>query len=216
MAASVGALRHGDRAAREVSARIGGLFATTAALTALGAKQRADGMLALVGTVDLWAYAAASSASAGSTVLVPDDSPTTGRWLKVSKPKNLFSFTVAADGAASTTTAETLLGELMPIASNISKIYILPEGTATASDSVYATITIATRNSAGGGATTIVAVTTKVTGSGGTGDWAKWTQIDVGTLASSAVAAYGIMTYAIAKASTGTQLPQFRIVVELA
>lgn len=129
----------------------------------------------------------------------------------------ILSFTIGGDAAANTTTAETLLGMVGQTALTISKVLILPENTATASDTLYATITIATRDSAGGGATTIVAPTTKTSGaSGGTGNWAKWTAIDVGTLASAAVAANGILTYAIAKASTGTQLPQFRIIFILA
>jgi len=82
MASSRGALRYGDRAAREVSERIAGDFATTAALQAVGPKYRADGMMATVGTT-IWQFNLASTASAGATVLVPSDSPTAGRWLSL-------------------------------------------------------------------------------------------------------------------------------------
>jgi hypothetical protein len=80
MAASKGALRHGDRAAREVSERIAGNFASTTAMAAITPKFRADGMIATVG-LTVWLFDIASTASASATVIVPADSPTAGRWL---------------------------------------------------------------------------------------------------------------------------------------
>jgi hypothetical protein len=82
MAVSKGALRYGDRAAREVSERIAGNFASTTAMAALVPKQRADGMLATVGQT-AWQFDITSTASAGATVIVPADSPTAGRWLQL-------------------------------------------------------------------------------------------------------------------------------------
>jgi hypothetical protein len=75
-------LQYGDRAAREVSARFGGTYANAAAITALVATDRANGMIvANLATQMLWVYDAASVAVAGVGVLVPDDAPAAGRWL---------------------------------------------------------------------------------------------------------------------------------------
>lgn len=75
-------LQYGDRAAREVSARFGGTYADAAAITAIGATDRANGMVVVnLATQLSWIYDAASVAVAGPGVLVPDDTPATGRWL---------------------------------------------------------------------------------------------------------------------------------------
>lgn len=74
-----GLLPFGNAEAREVSKRVGGVFADTAALKALPVRQRADGMVAVVKPAQLWVFDASSSAGASATVLVPDAG--TGRWL---------------------------------------------------------------------------------------------------------------------------------------
>lgn len=75
-------LQYGDRAAREVSARFGGTYANAAAITALVAGDRENGMVVVnLATQMLWVYSAASADLAGPGVLVPDDTPATGRWL---------------------------------------------------------------------------------------------------------------------------------------
>lgn len=74
-----GAINYGDAAAREVSERVGGVFADDAALKALAPNQRVNGMLCVVEPASLWIFDASSSASAGATVLVPDSG--TGRWV---------------------------------------------------------------------------------------------------------------------------------------
>jgi hypothetical protein len=75
-------LQYGDRAAREVSARFGGTYADAAAITALVAADRANGMIvANLDTQMLWMYDADSADVAGAGVLVPDDTPAAGRWL---------------------------------------------------------------------------------------------------------------------------------------
>jgi hypothetical protein len=79
---STGLLEVGDDAGRAVSARVAGTFATTAALKALAADRRIDGMLAAtLADNRTWMFVAASSASAADGVLVPDAG--TGRWLAV-------------------------------------------------------------------------------------------------------------------------------------
>lgn len=75
-------LQHGDRAAREVSMRVGGTYANAAAITALVAGDRVNGMIVMnLATQMAWVYDAASAAVAGAGVLVPDDAPAAGRWL---------------------------------------------------------------------------------------------------------------------------------------
>lgn len=79
---STGAIRHGDRTAREVSLRDGGECATTAAVQAIGPAERAHGMKVMkMDTQMLWVYDSASAAGAGPSVIVPTDAPATGRWL---------------------------------------------------------------------------------------------------------------------------------------
>jgi hypothetical protein len=74
-----GQVNYGDSIARELSARFGGVFATTAALKALPAKARANGMLVVVEPASLWVFDADSAAGASATVLVPDAGA--GRWV---------------------------------------------------------------------------------------------------------------------------------------
>lgn len=75
-------LNYGDRAAREMSERFGGSYANAAAITALVAGDRANGMVVVdAATQTAWGFDATSVAGAGVGVLVPDDAPAAGRWL---------------------------------------------------------------------------------------------------------------------------------------
>ena len=113
----------------------------------------------------------------------------------------------AQDAAAGTTTAEQTIA-MTREALTVSNISINPTGALTASDSVYATITIATRDGVGGGATTLATLITNVA----SGNWVAFTRKNL-TLSTTAVAAAGIVTWTVAKASTGTQIPA--LVVEI-
>lgn len=115
-----------------------------------------------------------------------------------------LSFVVPADAAASTTTAETIFARV-PAAGTITAVKISPTGAVTASDTVYATITIKWRDGAGGAAATIATLITNVAG----GSWTAFTTKDMGAITNGAITAGGVLTYTIAKASTGTQLPSF-------
>lgn len=112
----------------------------------------------------------------------------------------------AADGSAAATTAEHTFFRA-PAAVIIKAIRYVPDAALTASDTVYATLTVAQRNAAG---TSVNAsfgvVTTKTSGSGGSGNWTAFVPVAL-TLAGSALAAGDILTIAIAKASTGTAVP---------
>ena len=146
MANSQGALQHGDRAAREVSQRVGGNFATSAALQGLSAKFRADGMIATIGQA-IWQYDASSSASTGTTVIVPTDNPSTGRWLAV----------VGAATPRIQSGTITLVSGTLTLAAGI---------TITAASRVFLT-----RTAQGGTSTAVIGydVTSKTVGAPGTG-----------------------------------------------
>lgn len=79
---STGALLYGETAAREVSRRHGGSLADATAIQALVPASCADGMEVVKADDQTgWIYSAASTASAGNSVLVPADSRSAGRWL---------------------------------------------------------------------------------------------------------------------------------------
>ncbi len=76
-------LFHGDLAARLVSERIAEKRASSADIKAIPRVRRIDGMLAVrASDYSIWVYEEASTAAAGSTVLVPDAGP--GRWHNIS------------------------------------------------------------------------------------------------------------------------------------
>ena len=237
MAVSQGALQHGDRAAREVSQRIGGNFASTAELKALSPRYRNDGMVCMVGT-QLWVFIAGSTTAASGSCLVPDDvTSNSGRWktntsstpiegttkpvvsgtaavgaagtasdsAHVHPPESL-GYRVAADAAANTTTAETAILRV-PAASTVTAIKISPTGAVTASDTVYATIVVGWRDGVGGALKTLATLTTQVA----SGSWVAFTTKDMGTITNAVIPTGGVITYSVAKASTGTQLPSFVI-----
>lgn len=90
----------GETLSRAVALRIHGSAASTAAVTAIPAEDRQDGMLVQVVGGTLWTYNAASAAVGSANVLVPDDAPSAGRWLSLSVlPADLAS-TANSKGAS--------------------------------------------------------------------------------------------------------------------
>lgn len=118
---------------------------------------------------------------------------------------------VAGDAAASTTTAETAIA-YFKTAQTLSRLVIVPTGAVTASDTVYATITVSVRDGAGGAAATVATLITNVA----TGNWTAFVPKTMGALTNASIPAGGVLTYTVAKASTGTQLPAFKIFAEVA
>lgn len=97
-------LVHGETAARTVSERIAAAVADSAALQAIPADRRVAGMIAVKlddGTP--WQFNGTSSASAGSTVIVPDAG--SGRWLALSS-KAAPAGTDLTDAPATITVAQ--------------------------------------------------------------------------------------------------------------
>lgn len=237
MADSTGALRYGDRAAREVSRRAGGDFATTALVQALGPKARAGGMIVTV-TTQPWIFIAGNTDGASATCLVPDDvTSNVGRWKtsanataleQSTKPVAAGTAAVGAGGTASdsahvhppywsglpyagdalpaTTLAETVIAAVSGTG-KITALDITPTGAVTASDTVYATITIKARDGIGGTAATVATLVTNVAG----GSWTAFTKKSMGAITNGTLAAGYLLTMTIAKASTGTTLPSFVI-----
>lgn len=71
----------GETLSRAVALRVHYAVASTAAVTAIQAENRQDGMVVQVVGGALWQYVAESTYSAGGAVLVPDDNPSSGRWI---------------------------------------------------------------------------------------------------------------------------------------
>lgn len=118
----------------------------------------------------------------------------------------------AADGAAATATAEHTFFRA-PNSIKITAIAYVPDATLTASDTTYATLTVAQRNAAGASVNSSFAVVTTKTGaSGGSGNWSAFTPVAL-ALAGSAMSAGDILTIAIAKASTGVVVPAGQLVI---
>lgn len=117
---------------------------------------------------------------------------------------------IAADAMASTTTAVLAeLGECGYVkdAFTVEQIFVQPLGSLTASDSVYATISLWYDNGAGGADTLIKAIETKLSASGGTGSWTAGTLIAVHPTQAVLIPAGSQLLTSIAKASTGTIVP---------
>ena len=112
----------------------------------------------------------------------------------------------AADGMASTATAETYLGLYVPYDCTLTAAYFIPtSGGLTADNTNFATITISKRDSAAANKTTIATITTTITSSG---------NLTQGVAEPSVVAAGGVsiaagstITFEIAKSGSGVVVP---------
>lgn len=127
-------------------------------------------------------------------------------------------FELAADGAGSTTVAEKPVFVVPTHEANgikVKGIRYTPRAAVTASDSDYATLTIAWRDGLGGGSTTVGTLLTKVTG--GTGNMTAFVPYGF-TLQADAnltVPAGGVLTFTQAKAGgSGVQLPVANVEID--
>lgn len=118
----------------------------------------------------------------------------------------------AADTAAGTLTAEHAFYRAAS-AMTIKAVRYVPDAALTASDTVYATITVDRRNADGTNPVQVAQVLTKVTG--GSGNWTQWVAVALTlTGANVGLAAGQILTVSIAKASTGTIVPAGQLVID--
>lgn len=117
----------------------------------------------------------------------------------------------AGDGAAGDTIAERAFDATIKRNGTILSVEFMPSGTLTANDTNYATLSVAWRDGAGGGAQAVASQTTKITG--GSGDWAAFVAEDLGTITNATVAPGAVLTFAQAKASSGVAVPAGALIV---
>lgn len=112
----------------------------------------------------------------------------------------------AADGMASTTTAETDCNQLVRYAGRLKTLYIVCTGAALTADAAnFATITVSKRDSAGANLTTLATLTTTIASSGNLAQRAP--VAFVLTDANVDIAALSTLTFSIAKTGTGVVVP---------
>lgn len=121
-----------------------------------------------------------------------------------------FNVVRAQDGAAGTTTAETAVAMSVQ-KGKLVKAYYVPAGAVTAHDTNYATITVSRYTAAGGSKTTVASITTKITG--GSGNWTAFVPVEITLATDTALEAGACLTYEIAKAASGVQLPAGSLVL---
>jgi hypothetical protein len=116
MAQSKGALQHGDRAAREVSERIGGTVATTAELAALPLKMLRDGQFWLnQATGQAYVYKSTSVAAEGGIACTAG-----GRFLAVGVGRRTITVGEADLTTATNGTAQTInVGPALPTGARV-------------------------------------------------------------------------------------------------
>lgn len=125
---------------------------------------------------------------------------------------HIYSLAKAVDANAGDATAATYIWHNpTPYPMRLIGASIVSPSTLTASDTVYATINILTDDGAAGTAVAAFTRTTKLSASGGTGNWAAKVMVNLAneTVASAqqVIPSGGSVYYSIAKASTGTIVP---------
>lgn len=112
----------------------------------------------------------------------------------------------AADAAASTATAETVVfvagGPL-----TLTNLGVVPSAALTADAANNATITITRRNADGTGNVTVATLVTDVAG----GSWTAFVRKNFGTMANTTMTAGQMLTLTIAKGGTGVVVPSFQL-----
>lgn len=123
----------------------------------------------------------------------------------------------AADSMAADTTAYTAADQIrMPRAGRVLGAYIQPASTLTAHDTTYATINVVTGDGAAGAAVVAASQTTKITGGSGNFAAGATEALTVSaTLADTRFVAGAVLSFNIAKASTGVVVPACTISVDV-
>jgi len=153
------------------------------------------------GHEEWFVHSGLTAGSVGKDAFVLDDATvTTGP----GGAEDGISFVKAADGAAGTTTAETVVGHVNWACKLIAARYV-PAAALTADNTNNATITVSKRVSGGGSKTTIASITTNVA----SGSWVQWAPKDLvlGAAADIQIAANSGITFEIAKGGTGVVVP---------
>jgi hypothetical protein len=161
---------------------------------------------------------AATSATLATATPAAVGDPAAGSASTASKSDHVHAITALSvayqhpgDSAASDTLAEHVVHMALGKSIKVLAAKIESDAGLTSNDTTYATITIKQGDGAGGARSSVCSVTTKTSGGGGTGNWTAFTVVDMGTITNATVPLSGIVTVTIAKASTGVQLPAFRL-----
>ena len=124
----------------------------------------------------------------------------------------------AADTNATDATAEFSFAGITRRAKLVSATYYA-ENTLTSSDTTYATLTLSSRDGKGGSALNLGDTLTKTAANGGTGNWNQWGAITMTANAfdpnNAVIPAGGLLTFKIAKASTGVAVPAGTLFVRI-
>lgn len=118
---------------------------------------------------------------------------------------------VAADGAAGTATTETVFNRVSRTGTIVGAWYA-PSAALTGDATNNATLTLAKRDGAGGGASTVATITTTAVA----GNWTAFVPVSLGTLSNTSVAAGNVLTFAISKGGTGVVVPAGTLIVAIA
>lgn len=90
----------------------------------------------------------------------------------------------------------------------ITSVKYVPSASLSASDTNYETLTVKKYDAAGANGATVASRTTKTTNGGGSGNWTAFVGVSLTiTAANAAVVTGGAVTFAFAKASSGTSVP---------
>lgn len=121
----------------------------------------------------------------------------------------------AADSMATDTTAYTAADQTyMPAAGRILGAWIQPQSTLTAHDTNYATVNVVSADNAAGSAVVMASQTTKITG--GSGNWAAGVKEALTVTSTEADRHFDkgdVLSFSIAKASSGVAVPICSITV---
>lgn len=141
MANSTGAVQHGDRAARDVSTRIGGYVATAALLAALPLRQLAEGQIWVVGaTGKAYWYKSTAVATEGGLACTAG-----GRFLPVGVNQRIITITDADLTTATNGTAQTVnIGGALPVGAQVlnTEVYLTTQFTGGSASAVTLSVGI--------------------------------------------------------------------------
>ena len=122
-------------------------------------------------------------------------------------------FNEAADLLGVTATSERVVFTA-PENITITDVFVEPAAALTASDSNYATIVVAHRDPAGGNRVSVASRSTQTLGSGGTGNWAAFSTVALGSLSNASLTEGQKLTVEITKTGLGVSLPILVVQIE--
>ena len=122
-------------------------------------------------------------------------------------------FKDTADSLGATATSEQVVFTA-PADITITDVFVEPAAALTASDTNYATITVARRDATGGNKVTVASRSTQTSASGGTGDWTAFGTVSLGSLSNTALTDGKKLTIEVTKTGLGVVLPILAVQIE--